>query len=277
MSAVAEPTPILLWPEGAPGSESWTHEERKWVNPQDGAKVLRNVARPTLIPCLPDPSVANGTAVIVCPGGAFTFLAYEHEGTQVAEWLVERGIAAFILHYRVRPTAPSDDDFQRQMREDMSDRARFMELTKDARQFGVDDGKRALQIVRERAAEWGIAADRIGIMGFSAGGTVTLGVAFDPDSRPDFAAPIYPAPWQAAVPADAPPLFLACASDDVMAVGTSLPLFSAWRDAGRSVELHIFSQGGHGFGMRERGLPSDHWIELFGNWLVGQGLVAKQG
>ena len=111
-------------------------------------------------------------------------------------------------------------------------------------------------------------------MGFSAGGHLAMGVAFDHDaeSRPDFAAPIYPAWPEGVVPTDAPPVFLACAADDDMAVRSSLPIFSQWREAGKSAELHIFAQGGHGFGMHQRGMPSDHWIELFGNWLVSLGL-----
>jgi acetyl esterase/lipase len=99
---------------------------------------------------------------------------------------------------------------------------------------------------------------------------------YDEESRPNFAAPIYPAlsGMGIAVPTDAPPLFLLAANDDPMVAGASLPLYSAWRDAGHPVELHIYAQGGHGFGMKKQGLPSDHWIDRFGDWLQSQGFLA---
>lgn len=152
----------------------------------------------------------------------------------------------------------------------MSQRERIIELFERITPLAIADGLQAMRVVRGRAAEWGLNPGRIGIMGFSAGGVVTTGVAssYDADSRPDFAAPIYPAPWgDGSVPADAPPLFLAMAADDAMAVGASLPLFSAWRAAGRSAELHIYASGGHGFGMLPKGIPADGWIDRFGEWL----------
>jgi dienelactone hydrolase len=118
--------------------------------------------------------------------------------------------------------------------------------------------------------------DRIGIMGFSAGGSVTVGAAleYDADSRPDFAAPIYSAPREEiSVPADAPPLFIAAAHDDAFAASACVPLYLAWSAAGRSAELHIYSRGGHGFGMHKQGLPADRWIEQFGEWLHAQGVL----
>ncbi len=267
---------IPLWPNGAPGSEDWTQQECEGLLPPHNLPIVRNVTRPTLTAYLPPAAARTGTAVIVCPGGAFHFLAIAHEGTEVAAWLVERGIAAFVLRYRVVPTAERDEDFQTQLRENMANREKMRDIMGQVRGLAIADGRRAVQIVRERAAEWGVRRDRIGVIGFSAGGTVASGVALQHDeaSRPDFAAPIYGAPWEdVAVPADAPPLFMALASDDDMAVRTSLPLYSKWRDAGHPVELHIFSKGGHGFGMRKQGLPSDRWIDLFGEWLKAQGLL----
>ena len=274
MHASVQQLVVPIWPDAAPGSEGWNQQEITGFTNGD-LKILRNVARPTITAYLPDPAVATGTAVVVCPGGAFHFLADEHEGTQVAEWLVKRGIAAFILRYRVVPTAADEETFQREFREAMADRERLWELTRDARAMGVADGQRAVRIVRQSAAEWGVAPNRIGIMGFSAGGYVTVGVAtgYDAESRPDFAAPIYAAPYPNTVPADAPPLFTAFASDDEMAVRGTLPLYSAWREAGRRVEMHVFARGGHGFGMRKKGLPSDRWIELFSDWLAAEGFL----
>ena len=144
----------------------------------------------------------------------------------------------------------------------------------------IADGLQSVKLVRQRATEWRIAPDRIGIMGFSAGGSVTTGVAleYDADSRPDFAAPIYSAPREdISVPADAPPLFIAVAHDDAFAASASVPLYSAWSAAGRSAELHIYSKGGHGFGMHTQGLPADHWIDHFGDWLQVQGVLDAPG
>jgi acetyl esterase/lipase len=275
MSIATQPQVIPLWPRGAPGSEGWDWSEKETVRP-DGMRIVRNVARPTLTVYLPEPATATGTGAIVAPGGAFHFLAIEHEGTQVAEWLVARGVAAFLLRYRVLRTPEDDEEFQVRMRETMADRARAREVMAPGVRWAVADGQQAMKVARERAADWGVDPGRVGIVGFSAGGTVTTGAALQHDaaSRPAFAAPIYSAPWDdAAVPADAPPLFIALASDDDMAVRTSLPLYSKWRDAGHSAELHVFAQGGHGFGMRKLGLPSDAWIELFGRWLGSLGLL----
>jgi acetyl esterase/lipase len=269
---------IPLWPGGAPGSEDWTHQERESRLASNNLPVIRNVARPTLTPYLPDPATATGTAVVVCPGGAFHFLAIEHEGVEVARWLVERGVAAFVLRYRVLPTAEGDDDFQRQLRENMADRARFREQSGPVRRMAVEDGRQAMTIVRRRATEWGVDPGRIGMLGFSAGAYVVTGVALQHDaaSRPDFAAPIYGAPWDdVPMPDDAAPLFIALASDDDMAVRSSLPLYTKWRDAGHPAELHIFAQGGHGFGMRRQGLPADGWIDRFGDWLGSLGLLQR--
>ena len=138
------------------------------------------------------------------------------------------------------------------------------------------DGAQAVKLVRQRAAEWGIAPDRIGLIGFSAGGMLTMGVVMKNDaaSRPNFAAPIYGGVTNGqTVAADAPPLFIAVASDDPVAAVSSAKLFLEWKAAGRSAELHIYSQGGHGFGMTKRGLPVDGWVERFGEWLQIQGLL----
>lgn len=237
---------------------------------ENGLKVIRNVSRPTLTVYLPDPAVATGTAVIVCPGGAYHFLAFEHEGIQVAEWLNRRGIAVFLLKYRLVQTG---SDFPQCVDEHLNDPHQRKTLVEPIYPLMVADGCQAVRLVCSRADEWGIAPHRIGMLGFSAGGMLTLSVALQPDAacRPDFAAPIYSAPpLDAPVPADAPPLFLLCAADDDMASAVSTRYYSAWRAASRPVELHIYAQGGHGFGMNEQRLPSDRWIERFTEWLQVQ-------
>ncbi len=273
-------TVIPLWPDGAPGSEDWSWPEQEFFMSRYNSKFIRNVTRPTLTAYLPDPARATGTAVVVCPGGAFLFLAIAHEGTQVASWLVERGIAAFLLKYRVAHTPEDPAEFEEFRQNRQARRESMRDVIAQAREFGIADARRAMTIVRERAAEWNVDRQRIGIIGFSAGGAITSGIALSHDeaSRPAFAAPIYGAPWEdVGVPSDAPPLFLAFASDDDMAVRNGLPLYTKWREAGHPVELHVFAQGGHGFGMLKNNLPSDHWIDLFGNWLGSQGLLERRG
>jgi acetyl esterase/lipase len=269
------PELINLWPEGAPGSETWSQQEKDhtFTSPWPH-RVTRNVVNPTLAVYPAEPSIATGTSVIVCPGGGHHFLAVDHEGADVARWLNERGITAFVLKYRVIET-PDDD-------------AEFLEARLDLRErlrarlpahwpLALADGQQALRIVRARAGEWNLREDRVGMMGFSAGAHLSAGVtlASDTQTRPDFVAPIYGALWgeDVVVPADAPPLFSALASDDPIAVAPCLALYTAWQNAGRPAEIHIYAQGGHGFGMWKQGLPSDGWIERFAEWLEAQALV----
>lgn len=265
------PEVIPLWQEGAPGSEDWTYHEQESILPPN-LKVVRNVAQPTLTAYLPAPDIATGAAVIVCPGGAFHFLSIDMEGTAVARWLNARGIAAFVLKYRLAPTG---DTFPSDVWEAMQDRDKLNRIIAPIIPLILVDGQQAIRLVRSRAAEWGIASDRIGIMGFSAGGTVTTNVALlhDESSQPNFAAPIYGALFaEVPVPADAPPLFLLCASDDEMAVTNSLKLYAAWRAANHPVEMHIYAKGGHGFGMNQHSIAADTWIERFADWLNDIGI-----
>jgi acetyl esterase/lipase len=257
---------IPLYIGGAPGSETWDQqEEALFMKALDGIRVIRNVTQPTLI--VYQPEVPNGTAMIVCPGGAWHFLAIDLEGTDIARWLNERGITVFILKYRLLRTG---DHFEEELWRRMNDRGEMEAAMKPYRPLILADGQQAVRLVRQRAAEWGIDPQRIGMMGFSAGGMLTASVALqhDPASRPDFAAPIYAAPLEdVPAPGDAPPLFLLCAADDDMASGVSMKLYAAWKTASHPVELHIYSRGGHGFGLKKQGLPSDHWMERFAEWL----------
>ncbi len=290
MDTFEQVTVIPLWPDGTPGSEQGFLQEQETFLPIPaevprtfiplpfGIKIARNIVQPTLTAYLPDPSTAVGTAVIVCPGGVYHFLAIEGEGTEVARWLSARGVAAFVLKYRVLQTEASDEGLVKQLQERFTNLVGLMELMQQAAPMAIADGRRAIKVVRQRAAEWSVAPERIGILGFSSGGVVAVGAAtgYDEGGRPDFAAPIYPAPSGAVptVPADAPPLFLLTANDDPLGSGASLPLYSAWKDAGRQVELHVYAQGGHGFGMRKQGLPTDFWIDRFGDWLQSQGFLS---
>lgn len=287
MTASAQQPVIPVWPGAAPGSETWKQKEVEYLDP-GRRKMVRNVVQPTLTAYLPERSRASGTAVIVCPGGGFHFLSWDSEGTEVAKWLQERGVAAFVLKYRLLDTGATEAEFQKRVQElfrsinrRMSNKETAARPVEDIERLKIvslaaADGRQAVKVVRQRAAEWGIAPDRIGILGFSAGGMVTMGVVMEhtSESRPNFAAPIYGGTTgNAPVPADAPPLFILVAHDDGLAAASSVKLYSDWRAANKTAELHIYSKGGHGFGMNKRGLPVDTWIERFGDWLQTQGLL----
>jgi acetyl esterase/lipase len=267
---------VPLYPGAPPGSEDWSYPEvEEPPVPPAGIGSVRNITRPALIPYLAEPTVANGTAMIVCPGGAFHGLAMYHEGHDVARWLQERGVTAFVLKYRVIRTPDSQEEFAQHISKMRSlpfeENERVIEeATREVRPLAVADGLQAVKVVRERASEWGIRSDRIGMVGFSAGGFVTASVALDHDasSRPDYAGVIYGALVKdVVVPADAPPLFMALTNNDEVAVEPSLRLYSAWRRSGHPVELHIYAHGDHGFGMIEQGLPVDSWAHRFWAWL----------
>ncbi len=269
-----QPQVIPLWKAGEIDTTGWDRPEEIYVFP-DGGKVIRNVSQPTLTVYLPDPAIATGTAVIVCPGGAYHLLAFEHEGVEVARWLNTLGIAALMLKYRLVQTG---SDFPQCIGPHLDDPHQMETIVTPVFPLIAADGCQAVRLVRARAVEWGIRPDRIGLLGFSAGGMLGLSVAlqFDSSSRPDFVAPIYSAPPpDAPVPTNAPPLFLLCAADDDMASEVSMRFYAAWRAASRPVELHIYAQGGHGFGMNKQGLPSDDWVNRFAEWLQAQDFLPK--
>ena len=274
MADVAEQ--IDVWDGTPPGSEGWSHERiEEPPEPPFDFLMVRNVVRPVMHPYLPEKP--TGAAAVVCPGGAFHFLNLDYEGTEVARWLSGRGIAAFVLEYRVAPTPADRQEFMAQLGARTSDRAKMAEIMSWVAGLGEEDARRAVAIVRERAPGWGLDPSRVGLLGFSAGGRVTSGVALrhDEATRPAFAGFIYGVHWEdIAVPEDAPPLFALVAQDDEIAIDSCLRLFGAWRDAGKSAELHVFSRGGHGFSMRRQGLPCDDWIELFYQWLRAEQITS---
>jgi acetyl esterase/lipase len=252
---------VNIWPGVAPGSETWAQRERAVEHTPLGT-VIFNVVTPTLTAYLPERTRATGTSVIIAPGGAFVALAIDLEGTDVARWLQERGIAAFVLKYRIV--------------EKRQDGIPAMDMDTAGR-YGIADGIQAIKVLRQHAAEWGLSLDRVGFLGFSAGAMVTSGVLLQGDAaaRPNFAALIYGGPFGAmpSIPANLPPLFLAWAQDDAVALDPVLRFRDALTAAGYKPEVHIFSAGGHGFGMRKQGTSSDHWIDAFYYWLEAQGLT----
>ena len=280
---------IRLWPDGPPttlpgvGPEV---ENRAPVGVGGDLAILRNVSDPTL--SLYRPARPNGVGVIVCPGGGWRILAWEHEGTDVAAWLTAHGYTAFLLKYRLRATPPAQADYDAEMARlfagiDLTRRGRTAframgeivppETFAAARQAAADDGRRAIAIVRERAPDWGLDPGKLGMIGFSAGAFLTADVAMDPRAAPlAFVAPIYGGETLGRpVPPDAPPLFTVIAQDDLLLHRVVEGLYADWTDAGRSAELHIYRRGEHGFGMVKQGAPSDKWIDLFHDWLSDQG------
>lgn len=253
-----------------------------------GTTMLRNVSEPTLTVFRPAPGKANGAGVIVCPGGGWSILAWKHEGVDVAEWFAARGFTAFLLKYRLSATPSDPAEFAASMAAQNATLAAPLTAAKAprtaaelirskaltyAREIAADDGRRALQLVRERAAAFQIEPDRIGLIGFSAGAFLVADVAMDPQGPPPaFLAPIYGGETRGRpVPADAPPLFTVIAHDDRYLFHMVEGLYSDWSMADRSAELHIFARGAHGFGMVKQGLPSDRWIDLLGDWLADKG------
>ena len=279
-----------VWPgDGVPpGSESWTWQESTMPLPWavTDRRLTRNVVTPTLTMFTPAAGKANGTAIVIAPGGAFHFLMIDHEGYDMARWLAARGVTAFVLKYRLGRTPDADADVLA-FRTDLNRRLLAPgplgaappanEQLQEIRLLGEEDGRQAIRFVRSHATDWGVDPKRIGIAGFSAGGGVAIGPAMlhDAGSRPDFVCGIYPA-YRAGLPmpADAPPLFLVISDDDKsVAPLSSARLYEAWHNAGKPAELHIFGNGAHGFGMGQAGLLSDPWIDLFGHWLAAQGML----
>jgi acetyl esterase/lipase len=257
---------VNVWQGVAPGSESWTQKERTIENTPVGTVVF-NVVTPTLTIYLPERSKATGTGIIIAPGGAFVALAISLEAHDVARWLQERGIAAFVLKYRIVEKRGEGIPANLNMDE--------------AGKYGIADGIQSLKVVRQHASEWGVSPDRIGFMGFSAGAMVTSGTLLQPDAtaRPNFAAMIYGGPFgvMPAIPAKLPPMFMAWAQDDNMALEPIVKFYGALTSAGHKPEVHIFSSGGHGFGMKKQGTTSDHWIDAFYYWLEAQGFTRRVG
>ncbi|MFT3934544.1 MAG: alpha/beta hydrolase [Chitinophagaceae bacterium] len=274
--ANAQQKVVLLYKGTPPGSEKWTYSEKTY-QPGTANELVYNVSVPTLTVFPPDPSVPpTGTAVIVCPGGGFYILAIKHEGTDVATWLSKKGITVFVLKYRLGQSLTEEPG--KELGDNMK-KSDFVSKVTPIIPLCIADGKAAIKYVRAHAAEYHIATDRIGIIGFSAGGTVTAASAFNytAEDRPDFVAPIYgyiPPVVMGSVPADAPPVFLAAATDDGLNLAShSVDMYSKWLAAKKPVEMHLYQSGNHGFGMHQQNIPTDTWIERYGDWLGLLGLL----
>ena len=270
---------IQLYDGPAPGSENWTWNEAENDNNGWQTKVVYNVSRPTLTVFTPEAGKVNGTAVIIAPGGAFHALSINSEGFDVAKWLAQKGVTCFVLKYRLVHSLTTDP-----VAEVMAKwgKKEFEDDNKAVIPLEIADGRAAIAYVRKHAAEYDLNTNRIGIMGFSAGGTVTSSTLFNytKENRPDFAAPIYPyfpLEMHGTIANDAPPIFIVTASNDGLGLAPhSIDLYNKWLSTKHDAELHMYARGDHGFGMRKQNLPTDNWIERFYEWLGVQGLLTKK-
>ncbi|HEY3857885.1 MAG TPA: alpha/beta hydrolase [Verrucomicrobiae bacterium] len=276
LNASAQEKVVRLYDGPAPGSENWKQKETENNSNLWQTRVVFNVADPTLTVFQPEAGNANGTAVVICPGGAFFALSIESEGFEVARWLAAKGVTCFVLKYRLVECKTSDPT------REVMERGPIDKIVAPIVKLALADGEAAIGFVRKHASKYGLNSERIGIIGFSAGGTLAVSVAmnYTTETRPDFVAPIYPAySWAIkgkGVPSDAPPAFILAASDDPLGLAPqSVQIYQDWIAAGKNAELHLYSKGGHGFGMRKQNLPSDHWIERFADWLDVQGFMKK--
>lgn len=252
--------------EGQTATETWYEQ---WGDP-----FVRNVSRATLTPFLPDPAKANGAAVIVAPGGAFRILSMGNEGWEVAEALNEKGVAAFVLKYRLRPTAPDWADFNKGNPLTAPPPPGVAAPTNSPVALPLEDATAAFKLVRARAKEWNIDPNRIGMMGFSAGAGTTMAATLQSkENKPAFIAPIYGSLRAVEVPPDAPPMFIALAADDPLFANDEYGLITAWKKAGRPVEFHLYQNGGHGFGLGNPGKTSTGWFPQFMLWLEMNGML----
>jgi len=277
VSAADEPLVMKLWPSDPPGETRHDLGPEEAIASPQGKSVLRisNVSEPTISLYRPPAGTANGCGVVICPGGGYNILAYDLEGTEIAEWLNSIGVTAVVLKYRVPRRDPDDPQ-----------------------EVPLKDAQRAMRLVRKYASEWSVDPDRLGMLGFSAGGNLTVmtGTHWDRTTyspvdgadklscRPDFLVPVYPAYLfdkddgsrlspLVKVNENTPPSFIVITHDDQdRAVYASL-FYVALKRAGVPSELHVFSQGGHGYGLRPSENPVSGWPKLCEAWLRTNGLI----
>lgn len=258
VSIAAEPLTLKLWPAGVPEKPGFKTEPEQDIKKEDGLRRVSHVSEPTLT--VYKAVQPNATAVLVCPGGGYNGLAIEHEGTQVCEYLNSIGVTGILLKYRVPRRDPAKPH-----------------------EAPLQDAQRAMGLIRKNAAEWGIKPDRIGVLGFSAGGNLSVMTALHPnertykadpaidlDARPNFVVPVYAAYLteeknafalraEISVTKDAPPIFLVHAGDDRISSSASVLLYLEYKKLGIPAEVHLYASGGHGFGMKKDEKPVNDW------------------
>ncbi|MBE7497533.1 MAG: alpha/beta hydrolase [Verrucomicrobiaceae bacterium] len=260
--SAADPLELKLWPAGAPGKmQPHSQATADFIRTKAGKSTITDIHEPAIT--VFRPAKPNGTSVIVAPGGGYVFLSAIHEGSQVCEWLNTLGVTGILLKYRT----PTRDEAA-------------------PHEKPVQDAARAIAIVREHAQDWGLDPRRVGLLGFSAGGNLLAHLACDRPAAaalPDFGIMIYgggfidakqgPARLKEGftVPAGAPPMFLACAHDDGQNPVAATLLYLEYQKHGIPCEIHLFSRGGHGFGMRQAGHPINHWPQRCADWMQAMG------
>jgi len=260
----ADPLIVELYPGGAPGApadggeEIWEERGQGYVD-----RSVKNVHRPTITVYQPPAELATGAAVVIFPGGGYSHLAIDKEGHDEAKWFRSIGVLAAVLKYRLhRPEGE----------------------TPYTEQASLEDARQALRLVRKHAEEWGVDPRMVGVVGHSAGGDLAIrastqfdGVADPAAITPDFSVMVYPSNRDRAdleVGKRTPPAFIVHAFDDnTVPAQQSLDYFKALKRAGVSAELHVYSEGGHGFGMLQRGLPVSTWNLRLQDWMRLKGLV----
>jgi acetyl esterase/lipase len=293
VAPVLAQTELRLWPDGAPGSQHWSIPESITTS-ASGDRVITNVSDPTLTVFLPPAEKATGAAAVIAPGGALRLLSFDNEGVRLARWLNERGIAGFVLKYRTlqhnpgapRGPLPGMPAPGSAAREELvivngnanpaPDDAALGEVL----ELAVADAQAAIELVRSRADEWRIDPNRVGIIGFSAGGGVAVGTALAAKSpaSPDFLVSVYgPSLQDVNVPAHAPPLFVAVGATHFNVTNGCLALFAAWKAAVKPAEIHVYDGISAGFGMTTRGHPVDTWTDRLHEWLVARELTRVMG
>lgn len=269
---------IPLYPDAAPGSETWDWTERAVTTPK-GLPMAQDVVRPVLLRYPADRGKAVGTAMIVAPGGGFRTLMMSYEGADIARRLNAMGIEAFVLKYRLLytgPGAPAPKPIPpgERPRKFVMTGAYKAQAGQDLIAMAADDGRQAVRLVRERAEEFGVRGDRVGMIGFSAGGIVASETVFGPETtRPNFAAIIYGVGEIRGAPNPAPPLFFATAADDLLASDRTIEQFAAYRKSQGTAELHVFQMGGHGF--VNKGGGADRFMDRLEEWLRVNKLLTK--
>jgi acetyl esterase/lipase len=294
-SEVRALAPVKVWsgtPRPIPGWPGYEHPAVTETLSPDGMFVT-NVTEPTYQAFLPPAGKATGTGVVIAPGGGFRLLSIRKEGTELAQWFAERGVAAFVVKYRTAPIVGEMKAFQQML----------WSLPRGLPgKAGEADGLEALRVIRAHAGDYGVRPDRIGVIGFSAGGHVAgmMAVAADPSVRPNFAGLIYGMPYEGTLvslpapflpqdfaalerpltappprpaPDRLPPLFMAMAQDDRAAEIGFRAFYDRLYDAGYRPELHLYQRGGHGFSMRPQGTTADLFADQFLAWMKSEGLM----
>ena len=270
---------IIEQPKPHSGESCWETPEKQYFSEVWKTEVVTNVSKPTMRVFLPESNVATKAAVVIAPGGGLYALSIKNEGNAVAQWLNEKGVAAFVLKYHLVPTG--EDGVQEITDLSISEPTKIMTEVSKVLPYSIQDGLNAITHIRENAKKYGVDPEKIGFMGFSAGGAVTMGIGYNytKENRPNFLVPVYA--WTDAQDVmtpkkDAPPMFIVCASDDPLGLAKgSIDLYSSMFKANKSVSLMMYAKGGHGFGMNAQGLPSDTWIERFYDWGLSENLIPK--